>query len=240
MELIPAIDLLGGKVVRLRQGRYDDVTVYSDDPAAQAGAFRAQGARRLHVIDLDGARDGVPGNVDAVRAILASSATTAVQVGGGVRDSRSVETWLEAGADRVVLGTAALERPQEVRALCAAHPGRIVVAVDALEGEVMIAGWRERTGTDALSLAREVDSWGAVAILHTSIARDGTRGGPDVDATAAMQRAVSATVIASGGIGTIDHVRTLESAGVRAAVCGRALYEGTLSLREALLVAGGG
>ncbi len=239
MELIPAIDLLGGKVVRLRKGDYAAVTVYSDDPAGQARGFWEQGARRLHVVDLDGARDGKAGNAEAIAAIL-QAAPLQLQVGGGIRDRAGAERWLQAGVARVVLGTAAIKQPELVQALCAAHPGCVIVAVDERDGEVAVEGWLQGSGRSALSLARQVDAWGAAAILHTVIDRDGTNQGPDVGATAALQAEVAATVIASGGIGSLEHVRALAAAGVRAAVCGRALYSGAFSLSDALAAAGAG
>lgn len=239
MDLIPAIDLLGGKVVRLHKGDYAAVTVYSDDPAGQAARFYAAGARRLHVVDLDGAREGVPRNVETISAILAA-APLRVQVGGGIRDERAAERWLQAGVERVVFGTAAVKQPQMVERLCRRHPGAVIVAVDARGGDVAVEGWLEQSGRSVIELAREVDGWGAAAILYTVIDRDGTREGPDVEATAALQRDVGATVIASGGIGGLEHISALASAGVRAAVCGRALYSGAFSLEQALAAAEAG
>lgn len=236
MELIPAIDLLDGKVVRLHKGDYAQVTVYSDDPGAQAALFHAAGATRLHVVDLDGARSGEPVNLPAIRAILAA-APLSVQIGGGIRTRETAERWFEAGAERVVFGTAAVREPELVRALCGERPGGIVVAVDARGGEVAIEGWREGSGRATVELAREVDGWGAAAILHTVIERDGTREGPDVEATRALQEHVGATVIASGGIGSLEHIEALARAGVRAAVCGRALYSGAFTLAEAFAAA---
>lgn len=233
MELIPAIDLLDGKVVRLRQGRYDEVTVYADDPVAEARRFADEGAARLHVVDLEGARRGEAAHAELVERIVASVGI-AVQVGGGVRDRAAAERWLAAGAERVVIGTAAIRDPAVVEALCGAHPGRVVIAIDARGGEVAIEGWEKGSGVLAAELAGRVDAWGAAAILYTDIDRDGTRMGPAVDATAALQSVVRATVIASGGIGELDHLRALARAGVRAVVCGRALYAGAFTLREAL------
>ncbi|MFW5920929.1 MAG: 1-(5-phosphoribosyl)-5-[(5-phosphoribosylamino)methylideneamino]imidazole-4-carboxamide isomerase [Polyangiales bacterium] len=236
MELIPAIDVLGGKVVRLHKGRYDEATVYADDPAQVASGFREQGARRVHVVDLDGARDGRPRNMDAIRRILERGGV-AVQVGGGIRDLETARAWLDAGADRVVLGTAAVKDPTFPRTLAGEHEGAVVVAIDAREGRVAVEGWVETSERQASDLAREVDGWGVAAILYTNIDRDGTRSGPDVEGTAALQRLVDATVIASGGIGDVEHVRALSRAGVRAAVCGRALYTGALDLTEAFAAA---
>jgi phosphoribosylformimino-5-aminoimidazole carboxamide ribotide isomerase len=237
VELIPSIDLLDGKVVRLHKGDYAAVTVYSDDPPGQARRFYEQGAQRLHVVDLAGARDGKPGNLSVISAILKASPLR-VQVAGGIRDQAAVERWLAAGVERVVLGTAAIKQPELVQRLCAAHPGVVVIAVDARAGQVAVEGWLESSGRSAHDLARQVDAWGAAAILHTVIDRDGTGQGPDVAATVALQAQVKATVIASGGIGSLDHIRGLAAAGVRAAVCGRALYSGAFDLVEAIAAAG--
>ncbi len=238
MELIPAIDILGGKVVRLHQGRYDAVTVYADDAAEMAQRFEAAGARRLHVVDLDGARDGKPGNVASIEGILART-QLAVQVGGGIRTLEAADRWLDAGAQRVVLGTAAIKNPDIPRSLANVRPNSVIIAIDARDGEVKIEGWLEGTGTLATDLASTVDGWGVDGILFTNIERDGTREGPDVEATAALQRGVRATVIASGGIGSLEHLRALHEAGVRAAVCGRALYSGAFTLAEAFAASEG-
>lgn len=232
MELIPAIDLLGGKVVRLHQGRYDEVTVYHDDPVAMAKRFEAEGAQRLHVVDLEGARSGKPAHVPVIESILRETALK-VQVGGGVRDERVAVQWLDAGAARVVLGTMVVKAPDVARALCAERPSAIVVALDARDGKVAVEGWREQSSRDVVELAEEVDGWGIGAILFTNIHRDGTREGPDVEATARLQSCVDTTVIASGGIGALDDLRALAAAGIRSAVCGRALYSGAFTLSEA-------
>ena len=232
MELIPAIDILDGKVVRLLRGSYDDVTVFADDPAEPARRFHGAGAKRIHVVDLDGARDGRPGNVKAIERIL-GAVPVKIQIGGGIRDVTSAERWLVAGAERVVLGTAAVKEPDMVRGLSERRPGAIVVAVDARAGAVAVEGWTEATERGLLELAREVDGWGIAALLYTSIDRDGTSEGPDVAGTVELQREVQTTVIASGGIGTVDHLRALAAAGVRATVCGRALYDGAITVEEA-------
>jgi phosphoribosylformimino-5-aminoimidazole carboxamide ribotide isomerase len=237
MELIPAIDLLGGKVVRLTRGRYDQVTVYSERPVEQARVFYDTGARRLHVVDLDGARAGQPQNLAVIEAIL-RAVPVRIQVGGGIRDREVARRWFEAGAERVVLGTAAVKQPEFVQQLCAEHPGGVVVAVDERDGQVAVEGWVETSGVDAQTLAQRVDGWGVAAVLHTVIARDGTREGPDVDATLALQSVIQATVIASGGIGELAHIRELAARGVRAAVCGRALLSGAFSLPDAFAAAG--
>jgi phosphoribosylformimino-5-aminoimidazole carboxamide ribotide isomerase len=232
MELIPAIDLLDGNVVRLHKGDYGAVTVYSNDPVAQAKSFYDAGARRLHVVDLEGARSGEAAHVKVIEKIL-SSVPLAVQVGGGIRSAQTAEQWLSAGVQRVVLGTLAIEEPDVVQALCAKHPKGIIAAVDARAGEVSVRGWTQGSGVTARDLAKRVDGWGAAAILFTAIERDGTSEGPDVAATIALQNEVNATVIASGGIGSLAHLRALVAAGARAAVCGRALYSGAFTLAEA-------
>jgi phosphoribosylformimino-5-aminoimidazole carboxamide ribotide isomerase len=236
MELIPAIDLLGGKVVRLTRGRYDQVTVYSERPVEQARVFYDAGARRMHVVDLDGARDGKPKNLAVIEAIL-RAVPVSIQVGGGIRDREIAKRWFDAGADRVVLGTAAVKQPELVQQLCAERPTGVVVAVDERDGQVAVEGWVETSGVDARTLAQRVDAWGAAAVLHTVIARDGTKEGPDTDATLALQSVVKATVIASGGIGELAHIRELAARGVRAAVCGRALLSGAFSLPDAFAAA---
>lgn len=238
MELIPAIDLLGGRVVRLHQGDYGAATEYRSDPVEQAREFAEAGARSLHVVDLEGARSGLPAHVETISRIL-EAVPLAVQVGGGVRTRATAERWLQAGAERVVLGTVAVRDPALARALCEAYPGRLVIALDARGDEVAIQGWQEASGLLLKDLAREADAWGAAAILYTDIARDGTSEGPAVERTAALQERLRATVIASGGVGTLAHVAALRDAGVRAAVCGRALYDGAFTLAEALRVAGG-
>lgn len=239
MELIPAIDLLGGKVVRLHKGDYAQVTVYSDDPAGQAKLFQDAGARRLHVVDLDGARDGKPGNRHVIEQILKAAPGLLVQVGGGIRTREVAEAWYAAGAKRVVLGTVAIKNPQLARDLCLAHPDGVVVALDAKGGIIAVEGWLEATGKPLHEVAADVDSWGVGAVLFTDIDRDGTREGPAVEATAELQRAMQATVIASGGIGELAHLAALRASGVRSSVCGRALYSGAFTLAEAFAVCEG-
>ena len=232
MELIPAIDLLDGKVVRLHQGKYDEVTVYDDNPVAMAMRFEDQGAKRLHVVDLEGARSGQPAHVTVIRGILKET-NLQVQIGGGVRNGEVAAKWMDAGAARVVLGTIVVKAPDEARAICERYPHGVVMALDARDGKIAVEGWQEQSSVDVVELAKEVDGWNIGAILFTNIHRDGTREGPDVEATAALQAEVDTTVIASGGIGALDDLRALASAGVRAAVCGRALYSGAFTLSEA-------
>lgn len=240
MELIPAIDLLDGKVVRLHKGDYGAPTTYGHDPVAVAESYAAAGARRLHVVDLDGARSGAPRHLAIISRIV-ERVDLDVQVGGGIRSRERAERWLDGGVARVVLGTVAVRDPSLAGELCAAHPGGIIIAIDARGEDVAVAGWREGTGQAVAELAARADAWNAAAILYTDIDRDGTGRGPAVERTTRLQEKLRATVIASGGIGSLDHLRALRDAGVRAAVCGRALYEGAFTLREALsvLVEGG-
>ncbi len=232
MELIPAIDLLDDKVVRLHQGRYDNVTVYDDDPVAAAKKFEGQGAKRLHVVDLEGARSGEPAHTSVIQRILRETGLQ-VQVGGGVRNEDIAGQWMDAGAARVVLGTIVVKAPDEAKAICARFPDAVIVALDARDGKVAVEGWQEQSVQEVVELAIEVDRWNIAGVLYTNIKKDGTREGPDVEGTASLQRAVGATVIASGGIGSLDDLLALSQAGVRAAVCGRALYSGTFTLSEA-------
>jgi len=232
VELIPAIDLLDGKVVRLHQGKYDQVTVYDDDPVAMAKRFEGQGAQRLHVVDLEGARRGLPAHVPIIQGILRETKLQ-VQIGGGVRNEDVAMQWMDAGAARVVLGTVVVKEPDVARAICDRYPRGVVMALDAREGKLAVEGWQEQSTLDVTELAREVDGWNIGAILFTNIHKDGTREGPDVEGTASLQSQVETTVIASGGIGSLDDLRALRAAGVRSSVCGRALYSGAFTLSEA-------
>lgn len=239
-ELIPAIDLLAGDCVRLRQGRYDAATVYDRDPGAQAGRFAAHSIERLHVVDLDGAREGRPVNADAVRRIVAAVEAVPVQLGGGLRDSEGIAAALDLGVDRVVLGTLALREPQLVKRAARAHPGSIVVGIDAREGRVAVEGWLEASETSALELARRFEDAGVAALVYTDISRDGVLAGPNLEATAALAAAVEIPVILSGGVSTLADLRaaaepTLKLAG---AIVGRALYTGAVDLAEALVLLG--
>jgi phosphoribosylformimino-5-aminoimidazole carboxamide ribotide isomerase len=232
--IIPAIDLRGGRCVRLFQGRFDAETVYGDDPAAMAERWRSEGAVRLHVVDLDGAAEGTPKNREAIAAIL-KAARIPVQVGGGVRDVGTVDEYLRLGADRVVLGTRAALDPSFLRDVCKRFSGKIVVAIDARDGRVAVRGWIESTERDALDVAREASAAGAAALLYTDIRRDGTQEGPNLEALYAVASATPTPVIASGGVATAAHVRSLAAIeGVQAAIVGQALYRGTLSLRDAM------
>lgn len=238
-ELIPAIDLLGGRCVRLAQGRYDRATDYGDDPGAMAARFVAVGVRRLHAVDLDGAKSGVPVNREALAAIVAAAAAAtspvAVQVGGGIRSLAVAEEMLALGVERVIFGTVALRKPTLVREAATAFPGHVAVGIDAKDGRVAVEGWLEASETTALDLARRFEDAGVAAIVHTDIARDGMETGPNLEATGALARAVSIPVIASGGVGSLEHVRAAARVeGVAGVIVGRALYTGAVDLEQAL------
>jgi len=242
MDLYPAIDLRGGRCVRLYQGDYGRETVYGDDPVAQARAFAAAGAPWLHVVDLDAARTGDPVNRPVIAAI-AAAVDVPVQTGGGVRDEAAAAALFAAGVSRVVVGTAALADPAFVRRLAARHP--VAVGLDARGREVAAHGWTEGSGRDLLELAAEFDDAGVAALVVTEIGRDGTLEGPDLDQLAAVLGACSLDVIASGGVGSADDLRSLGALAVgerrlAGAIVGRALYEGTVSLADALAAAGAG
>ena len=232
-EVIPAIDLLGGECVRLSQGRYDQATVYESDPGAQAGRFAAHGIRRLHVVDLDGAKAGRPVNEAAVKAIVAAVGGLPVQLGGGIRTQETVASWLEAGVERVILGTVALRDPSLVREAARRFPGRIAVGIDAKDGRVAVEGWTEASAITVLDLARRFEDAGVAAIVYTDIARDGMLVGPNFEATAALADAISIPVILSGGVSSQEDV--VRAAGFAAgAIVGRALYTGAVDLAKTL------
>ncbi|GHD39798.1 1-(5-phosphoribosyl)-5-[(5-phosphoribosylamino) methylideneamino] imidazole-4-carboxamide isomerase [Thalassobaculum fulvum] len=238
MILYPAIDLKGGQCVRLLRGEMDAATVYNDDPAAQARAFRDAGCAWVHVVDLDGAFAGRPVNGDAVRAIL-GAVDVPVQLGGGIRDRAGIDRWLEAGVARVVLGTVALRDPDLVIAACRAHPGRIAVGIDARGGKVAVEGWAETAEITATDLALKFEDAGVAAIVFTDIDRDGALQGPNLDATGALARRLSTPVIASGGVSSLDDLKaiaTLAGDGVAGAIVGRALYDGRVDPAEAARV----
>ncbi|MFM2158537.1 MAG: 1-(5-phosphoribosyl)-5-[(5-phosphoribosylamino)methylideneamino]imidazole-4-carboxamide isomerase, partial [Cyanobacteriota bacterium] len=229
-----------GHCVRLHQGDYDQVTRFSDDPVAQALEWQRQGAQRLHLVDLDGARTGRPVNDQAVRAITAALSIP-VQLGGGVRSAERAEELLACGLDRVILGTVAIERPELVRELAAGHPGRVVVGIDAKDGLVATRGWIETSTVEATALAHSFEGSGVAAIISTDIATDGTLAGPNIEALRAMAQASSIPVIASGGIGTLEDILALLSIaplGVEGVIVGRALYDGTVDLAEAIEAVG--
>ncbi|HZF03133.1 MAG TPA: 1-(5-phosphoribosyl)-5-[(5-phosphoribosylamino)methylideneamino]imidazole-4-carboxamide isomerase [Patescibacteria group bacterium] len=236
MIVYPAIDLRGGRCVRLLEGAFERETVYGDDPVAVARGFAAAGARWLHVVDLDGARAGRPVQADLVAAICAA-VRIPVQVGGGLRDGAAVESALAAGAARAVLGTLAVADPERAAAICGAHPGRVAIGLDARDGRLRVAGWTAGAETTATAAAAGAAGLGAAAVIYTDIGRDGTERGPDLDGTRAVARAAGGVpVIASGGIGALDHVRAVAALGVAGVIIGRALYTGAVRLADALAV----
>ncbi|WGV17676.1 1-(5-phosphoribosyl)-5-[(5-phosphoribosylamino)methylideneamino]imidazole-4-carboxamide isomerase [Fuscovulum ytuae] len=234
MILYPAIDLKDGKCVRLLRGEMSAATVFGEDPAAQAAAFQAAGCEWLHLVDLNGAFAGEPVNGAAVEAIL-SRITVPAQLGGGIRDMATIARWLEKGLARVILGTVAVENPALVREAARAFPGRVAVGIDARKGRVATKGWAEETDVIATDLARSFEDAGVAAIIYTDIDRDGAMGGPNVDATEALARAVSIPVIASGGVARMEDLIALRDTGVIAgAISGRALYDGAIDLAAAI------
>lgn len=237
MEIWPAIDLRGGKCVRLKQGDYGRETVFGEDPAAMAQHWCQQGARRMHLVDLDGARDGRPGNLESVRAILAA-AKIPCELGGGIRNEETIEELLDLGLTRLVVGTLALKEPDWFRQMCMRFPGRLVLGIDARGGRVATDGWLQTSDVPAVDMARQFAESPLAAIVYTDIATDGMLTGPNVAAMAEMQAAVSVPVVASGGVSRRDDVVRLAEAGLAGCIIGRALYEGTLTLPEALAAAG--
>lgn len=238
MIIFPAIDLKDGRCVRLRQGDMAQATVFGDDPAAQALSFQAQGFQWLHCVDLNGAFEGRSANGPAIRAILAKL-TIPVQLGGGIRDRAGISTWLEAGVARVILGTIAVRDPQLVRDAAKAHPGQIVVGIDARDGMVAVEGWAEASTLTAEDLAKRFEDAGVAAVIFTDIARDGMMQGVNVAATANLARAISIPVIASGGVNGVRDIQLLAESDAKIAgvVIGRALYDGRILPAEALAAA---
>ena len=232
MQVIPAIDLRGGRCVRLQQGDYDRETVFGDDPAAMASRWEAEGASRIHLVDLDGAKEGRPVNFGAVRAILAR-VKVPCQLGGGVRDEATIAAWLEAGLDRVIVGTRALQDPAWFRSMIARYPGRLTLGLDAKEGRVATGGWLEVSSVDATTLALQFDDLPMASLIYTDIARDGMLTGPNLETTEALARALKTPVTASGGVGSLGDLTRLASLPVEAVIVGRALYEGRFGLPEA-------
>ncbi len=234
MILYPAIDLKDGQAVRLVHGDMDRSTVFNDDPAAQARAFVDAGCEWLHLVDLNGAFAGTPVNAAPVEAILKACPVPA-QLGGGIRDMATIERWLERGLARVILGTVAVENPDLVRDAARAFPGQVAVGIDARNGRVATKGWAEETDVMVTDLAKSFEDAGVAAIIYTDIMRDGAMGGPNVDATADLARAVDIPVIASGGVSSLADLEALKATGViQGAISGRALYDGAIDLAAAL------
>lgn len=236
MLIIPAIDLKDGQCVRLRQGRMEDSTVFSGDPVEIAGRWVEAGARRLHLVDLNGAFAGEPVNGEVVRAIARTYPDLPIQIGGGIRSAETVRAYLDAGVSYVIIGTKAVKEPEFVSDICREFPGHIIVGIDAKAGLVATDGWAEVTEVKAADLAKRFEADGVSAIVYTDIDRDGMMQGVNVDATVAMANASSIPVIASGGITNMDDIRQLKAAageGILGAITGRAIYEGTLDVAEA-------
>jgi phosphoribosylformimino-5-aminoimidazole carboxamide ribotide isomerase len=236
MLLIPAIDLKEGKCVRLRQGRMEDDTVFSDDPVAVAGRWVEAGARRLHLVDLDGAFAGKPKNAEVIHRIVDAYPDIPVQIGGGIRDEDTIQAYLEAGVQYVIIGTKAVSEPHFVRDVALEFPGHIIIGLDAKDGRVAIDGWSKLSRHDVIDLAKKFEANGVSAIIYTDISRDGMMQGVNVEATANLARAVNIPIIASGGITNLDDIRALGAVaheGIMGAITGRAIYEGTLDFAEA-------
>ena len=232
MQVIPAIDLRGGRCVRLKQGDYDRETIFGDDPAAMAARWEAEGATRIHLVDLDGAKAGRPINVKAVSAIL-KRVGVPCQLGGGVRDEATIVAWLDCGLDRVIVGTQALKDPAWFRAMADRYPGRLVLGLDARDGRVVTEGWLDVSSVEATSLAEQFDDLPLGAVVYTDISRDGMLEGPNLDSTEALARRLKTPVIASGGVGSLQDVARLAELPIAGCIVGRALYDGRFRLSEA-------
>jgi phosphoribosylformimino-5-aminoimidazole carboxamide ribotide isomerase len=237
MLLIPAIDLKDGHCVRLKQGDMDDVTVFSEDPAAMAQHWLAEGARRLHLVDLNGAVAGKPKNESVIKAITAAVGDdTPVQLGGGIRDLDTIERYLDDGITYVIIGTAAVKNPGFLHDACGAFPGHIIVGLDARGGKVAVDGWSKMTGHDVVDLAKKYEDYGVEAVVYTDIGRDGMLSGVNIEATVKLAQALRIPVIASGGIANMKDIKALckvEGEGIMGAITGRAIYEGTLDFKKA-------
>ncbi|TDJ17345.1 MAG: 1-(5-phosphoribosyl)-5-[(5-phosphoribosylamino)methylideneamino]imidazole-4-carboxamide isomerase [Gammaproteobacteria bacterium] len=235
MLLIPAIDLKSGRCVRLRQGRMDDETVFSDDPLAVAQRWVDAGTRRLHIVDLDGAVSGRPENAEIIHSITERFPDLPVQVGGGIRDDDTIQSYLDAGVTYIIIGTKAVNAPHFVADVCAEFPGRIFIGLDARKGKVATDGWSKLSHHDVVDLAQQFERHGAECIVYTDIERDGMLTGVNIEATVRLARSIKIPVIASGGIHTIDDVRALSEVadeGIIGAITGRAIYEGSLDFHE--------
>lgn len=240
MLVIPAIDIKDGHCVRLRQGRMEDSTVFNEDPVQQAAAFAAQGARRLHIVDLNGAFAGTPVNADLIRRIVASCPNMPIQVGGGIRDIESIQFYLDAGVSFVVIGTQAVKDPDFVRQACEQFPGKIIVGLDAVDGKVATEGWAEVSEVEAADLVRQMAGLGVSAIVYTDISRDGMMQGANVEGIVELAEQSEVPIIASGGVAKLADIVDLKAvcaagkgAGIMGVISGRAIYEGGLNLAEA-------
>lgn len=244
MLIIPAIDLKDGKCVRLVQGDMDQATIFSEDPPAMAKHWRGQGAKRLHVVDLNGAKAGIPKNESVIRQIVAAAGDEMpVQLGGGIRDLDTIERYLDDGVSYVIIGTAAVKTPGFLHDACGAFPGHVMVALDARDGKVAVEGWSKMTGHSVIDLAKKFEDYGVEAIIYTDIGRDGMLSGVNIDATVRLARELSVPVIASGGITDLKDIEALcavEAEGVIGAITGSAIYKGTLDFAKAIALAQAG
>ena len=240
MLLIPAIDIKDSKCVRLKQGRMEDSTIFSDDPVAVADAWVEQGARRIHIVDLDGAMEGKPINAHIVRDIVKNHPDIPVQIGGGIRDENTVETYLETGAKYVIIGTKAVNEPHFISDLCAEFARHIIVGLDAKNGLVATDGWSKLSKHDVIDMALHFENDGVEAIIYTDIERDGMMTGVSIESTARLANAINIPVIASGGVTNLDDIKNvceISETGVTGVIAGRSLYEGTLNIKEAQALA---
>jgi len=236
MLVIPAIDLKGGRCVRLLQGREEDATVYSDDPVSTARKWEASGAKRLHVVDLDGAFTGSQLNLESVLNIR-KAVSMEIEVGGGIRDLNRIEHLISSGVNSVILGTVAVENPKLVKEACTKYPGRVLVGIDAKNGDVAVKGWVEVTTARAKELAQKMQSYGCAGIIYTDISKDGMLSGPNIEAVREMVNILNIPVIASGGISSIDDIKNLLAiTGLWGAITGKAIYSGSLDLKEAIRI----
>ncbi len=236
MLIIPAVDIKEGRCVRLLQGRRDSETVFSDDPSAMAARWEAEGAQLLHVVDLDGAFEQGPRNVETVERIV-NKLDIPIELGGGIRTMETISMYLDLGVRRVIVGTEAVRNPELVRKACRVHPGRIMVSIDARDGMVAVDGWTETSEREAIAVAKGFEGYGLAAIVFTDIQKDGMESGPSMGQTKALAEAVTTPIIASGGVSSVDDIKALlplEDVGVEGVIIGRALYSESLNLKQAL------
>jgi phosphoribosylformimino-5-aminoimidazole carboxamide ribotide isomerase len=238
MLIIPAVDIKEGRCVRLLQGRRDSETVFSDDPSAMAARWEAEGAQLLHVVDLDGAFEQGPQNVESIERIV-NKVHIPIELGGGIRTMETISMYLDLGVTRVIVGTEAIRNPGLVREACRIYPGKIMVGIDARDGMVAVDGWTKTSEREAIAVAKGFEGWGLAAIVFTDIQKDGMEGGPSIEQAKALAEAVTTPIIASGGVSDIDDIKALlplEEVGVEGVIIGRALYSGSINLKRALEV----